>query len=130
MFPDTEVSLLLIPAIAVFAIIVIFANVKFSREGHPGKKLAMRIHFAVLMGGGFFLYLWFLLPGSTLPPRDVADVESPQKILHYLQSYNGAIVRTAEILHWGIFLGVCVVGAGLESALREFRATTFQESQG
>ena len=98
MFRETEFSYLLIPALSAAAIFTFFAHVKVSREKDPRKKLTMRIRFALWTAGGFLLYLWFLL-----------------------QWYNREIVRTVEILHWAIFLGVFLVGASIEAALREFR---------
>ncbi len=125
MFRETDVSLLLIPAFAVAAIFIFFAKAKLSRESDPRKTLAMRLRFTLWAAGGFFLYLWFLLPStpslSTFGyPQTAADVGDPQKVLHYLQWYNREIVRTAEVVHWAIFVGVFLVGTSIETALREF----------
>lgn len=129
MFRETEVSLLLIPALAVAAIFLFAAKAKLSRQTDPRKKLTLRIRFTLWAAGGFFLYLWLLLPStpslSTFGyPLTAADVGSPQKILHYLQWYNREIVRTVEVVHWTIFVGVFLVGASIETTLREFGATS------
>ena len=126
MFRETDISFLLIPALAVSAILTFFAHVKVSREKDQRKKLTMRIRFALWTACGFFLYLWFLLPStpslSTFGyPQTEADIENPQKLLRYLQWYNREIVRTVEIVHWAIFFGVFLVGASIEAALRGFR---------
>jgi hypothetical protein len=60
--------------------------------------------FGLLLG-----LLWLSLPSTPSLrtfgyPIDVAAIKGEAKVLHLLQEYNKAIVRTTEVLQWFLFL--------------------------
>ena len=59
--------------------------------------------------GLLLVILWMCLPqtsslGSFGYPNDISAINTDEKVLHHFQWYNKAIVRTAEVLRWFLFL--------------------------
>ena len=68
-------------------------------------------HFKItsIIFGILVLILWFLLPSTAVLitfgyPEDLQAINSQERTLDYLQRYNKAIVRTAEVVQWFLFL--------------------------
>jgi predicted membrane-bound dolichyl-phosphate-mannose-protein mannosyltransferase len=78
------------------------------------KKTAFRTAedgLATVATGVLLLLLWFLLPQTPVLstfgfPQSVEDIQSPKRLLQYLQDYNKALVRTTTVLNWFIFVFV------------------------
>jgi hypothetical protein len=53
--------------------------------------------------------LWVLSPttvalGKFGYPHDASDIQSTENLLQLLQMYNKALVQTADVVHWFIFM--------------------------
>ncbi|WP_146185044.1 hypothetical protein [Flavobacterium pallidum] len=88
-------------------IVFIIGSIIIKRQNSVKKSLQFRLVFY----GVVMIILWFSLPMtpslSTFGyPEDIADIESKEKLLKYLQRYNVAIVKTTEVVHWMIFITV------------------------
>ena len=71
--------------------------------------LALSVIVAAVLG-----YLWFTL--SSLPPleiygypKSVEEVDQPEEVLEFLQTYNRAIVKIGQTLYWLILLMFLIV---------------------
>ena len=127
MFEDTSLSLILLPIILAAVVLPFFLFKPLTHARDPGQRLSIRLRFLFWSAGAVFLALWFLLPITPVLatfgyPQSVADL-TPEKTLQYLQSYNKAIVRMVEVVHWALFIGIFWIGAGIEAALREYHTT-------
>lgn len=76
------------------------------------------------MTGVILLVLWICLPQtpslSTFGyPEEAADVNTPEKVLKYLQRYNDALVRVIDVVKFSLFIVIFWV---ISSALRVMSA--------
>lgn len=109
-----NVSLLYIFGPAMVAGSIYLGITHKKRVAHNPSELSRAIeHFKMtsIIFGILALILWFLLPSTAVLstfgyPEDLQAINSQERILDYLQRYNKAIVRTAEVMQWFLFLFV------------------------
>ncbi|MEI6946449.1 hypothetical protein V9K67_04545 [Paraflavisolibacter sp. H34] len=107
------------PLLYIFGPALLFGTVILRVQRNKRKKLHLSKfseaveHFKMtsIVFGALVVVLWLLLPStpslSTFGyPDSIADIDTSEKTLHLLQSYNRAIVRTTESFHWFLFLFV------------------------
>jgi amino acid transporter len=68
--------------------------------------------------GAVLLCLWFLLPHTPVLstfgyPEQTADIDTPEKLLRYLQGTNRALVRTIDVLRNFLFVFVWIFLASI-----------------
>jgi len=116
------------PALGIAVIMIgLYFLVSFRYRGPaPEEVLVRRVQFVLCLAGGIFLHVSFLLPStpslSTFGcPDSVFDVDSPEKVLSYLQAYNRELVRTVNAVDWTFRSIAIIVVGGLLAALHEYR---------
>jgi len=106
-----------LPLVQVFGPAILIASILFfiisrrvnNQPLNPLEKAVTLFKFTSIIFGFLILVLWFLLPLtaslSTFGyPLNVSNINDDTAILNYLQKHNFAIVRTAEVVKWFLFL--------------------------
>lgn len=99
------------PTLLLVIIASIFIKMREKRYTDSKQKFAFRMKGTMIVFGGMLIVLWFMLPSTPSLssfgyPDSISDIDNSKKLLALLQTYNKALVRTTEILHWFIFLFV------------------------
>ena len=112
-FEDVHVGYLFLP---VFIIAGIYAKLIKRDKGDPLRDSLKDVEI-MLIGFGVIIFIAVLALPITPSlstfgyPETLEDIGSQKKMLHLLQEYNKAIVRTTEVLHWMLFAaGIWVIG--------------------
>jgi hypothetical protein len=100
MFQNIDLVYILIPVFIITAGFMFYTKNRF--------PIATGLKYRTIIFGIVLILLWFALPSTPSlssfgHPYDVSDINTPEKILKYLQKYNDAIVRTTEVVHWMLF---------------------------
>ena len=110
MFPNISLLYFFGPALLIASIFLIVSRNRNNKQNNTELNKAIN-HFKIssILFGGLLLILWLSLPLTpTLStfgyPDDVSEIRSDVKLLHLLQEYNKAIVRTTEAFRWFLFL--------------------------
>lgn len=87
----------------------IYSRVVRVKTGDRLRDSLKNMETAFLVSGALLFVMWFFVPfTSSLStfgyPEEVADVDTPEEVLKYLQRYNDAIVRTTDIVKWTLFI--------------------------
>jgi hypothetical protein len=111
MFIDTDLYRILGPALIVIVVGSLIGRTRISRQPSELHKAIAQLRLVTIATGVLLLLLWFLLPQTPVLstfglPQSVEDIQSPRRLLQYLQDYNRALVRTTSVLHWFIFVFV------------------------
>jgi cytochrome c biogenesis protein CcdA len=107
MFKDIDVVWIVVPFIlAAFA-----ARFLTKQQDDPLRDQLNKLQIVTVLTGAFLMAMWLILPAtpslSTFGyPEDVGQVNTPEKVLKFLQRYNQAIVRTADVVRWSLFIVV------------------------
>lgn len=118
--------------------VAILANVTLRyflrREQDPLRKALKLVRLNLVIVGGFCLLLWAQLPITPVLntfgyPQTENDVQSAKALLHYLQDYNRALVRTTEVLSWFIFVFVWWFIAMLFDLSKTLSTTTVSQTR-
>lgn len=80
----------------------------------------------ITMTGVIMVVLWLSLPStpslSTFGyPDSIENINSQEKLLNLLQDYNRALVRTTEVVHWLIFIGMFWILMSVWQLLKAYR---------
>jgi hypothetical protein len=111
MFMDTDLYRILGPALTVIVVASLIGRTRIRRQPNELHKAIAQLRLVTIATGVLLLLLWFLLPQTPVLstfgfPQSVEDIQSPRRLLQYLQDYNKALVRTISVLHWFIFVFV------------------------
>jgi hypothetical protein len=112
MFKNIDLLYIFVPAILIAtAVLRIVKNRKDKQDLNHFDRAIEHFKATSMAFGSLLMVLWFSLPfTSSLKtfgyPDDFSAIKSEEQILHLLQDYNKAIVRTTEVVHWFIFLFV------------------------
>jgi hypothetical protein len=111
MLIDIDVYRILFPTLIVIVAAGLIARARISRQATELHRAIAQLRLVTIATGAFLLLLWFLLPQTPVLstfgfPQSVEDIQSPKRLLQYLQDYNRALVRTTSVLHWLIFVFV------------------------
>ena len=109
MFPNIPLLYIFGPALLIVIILGKIAKGREKPSSDPIEKSISNLKFIVVQLGCLLVLLYICLPStpslSTFGyPDDINSINLDEKVLRYLQKYNHAIVRTAEVLHWTLFL--------------------------
>lgn len=90
-----------IVALGVVVFLIINRNTK-----DPLLDKLNKLKLSLVMGGIFFAGMYVIIPhlGAFDYPYEAADVDSPEKVLKYLQKQNDAIVKLTDIIRWTFFI--------------------------
>jgi hypothetical protein len=113
MFQDSNLTYIFGIAVAI-ASIVLLISAYFSKYGKGSNDLNRLInHFIIstVLFGCLTMILYLSLPVTPVLktfgyPNNVSDIKLETDVLHQLQQYNKAIVRTTEVVSWFLFLFV------------------------
>ena len=119
MYPDTDLYkllpwIMLIIGLPLF-VVLIWIKLRIKNKFHASIATFKLMSIAV---GAFLIMLWMLLPCTPVLstcgfPKTDGEIQSPEKLLKFLQDYNKALVRTTEVFYWFIFVFVWWFLAGL-----------------
>jgi hypothetical protein len=118
---EIDLTWILIPIIIAG---VIFSRISKFKTGNVLRDRLKNLEIATIMTGAVLLVLWICLPQtpslSTFGyPEEVADINTPEKVLKYLQRYNDALVRVIDVVKFSLFIVIFWV---IASALRVISA--------
>lgn len=125
MFLETGFYSIFGPALLV---VIIFATGFRFWEGKKESELEKAISdfkINIFSIGFLLIVLWFMLPPTaTLSTFGFLEtgsgIQSNEQLLEYIQGHNDAIVRTAQVVHWFIFLFVWGLLTALYSVTKAF----------
>lgn len=109
MFQDTELIYIFTPALLIGTLIsiILVLSIKKKTSSAIEKAIAL-IKYNSIIFGVMVVVLYLSLP--TTPslstfgyPGDITAIQEDKKLLYLLQTYNKALVRTTEVLHWFLF---------------------------
>ena len=110
MYTDINLNYILLPAFLIAGIFIVVMRLRLNKQNLTvaGESVALLKIYIVAIGFIIFL-LWFSLPSTASLktfgyPEDISEIKNEKHLLNLLQSYNKAIVRTTEVLHWFIFI--------------------------
>ena len=88
---------------------IAYSKIVRHKTGDPVRDSIKNVQIMFIIMGVLFFVLWFSLPSapslSTFGyPETVEEIGTPEKMLKLLQTYNRAIVRTTEVVHWVLFI--------------------------
>lgn len=111
MLPDIPLYLVITPAVFVVVLLGLSVRFRIARNSSKIEKAIVGLKFSTISLGCIVILLWLCLPStpslSTFGyPQSITDIESGRRLLDYLQTYNEALVRTTEVIHWFLFLFV------------------------
>jgi hypothetical protein len=111
MFIDIDLYRILVPALIVIVVAALIVRARISCQPTELHKAIAQLRLVTIATGVLLLLLWFLLPQTPVLstfgfPHSVEDIQSPKRLLQYLQDYNRALVRTTSVVHWFIFVFV------------------------
>ncbi len=115
-FENMDLNLVLLPVI-IFWVFVSVLSRKFMWKSTDVRTRALRLlRLEMIMLGVFMAILWLSLPFvpglySFGYPDSVRQIERPEEILHYLQEYNRAIVRTTQVLLLTLISFIVLLGS-------------------
>ena len=106
---DGNIDYVLGSAMVVIVVASLIIRFRIRRQPTELHKAISLLKLGSVSTGAFLLVLWLLLPCipvlSTFGyPRTVDEIQSAKQLLHYLQDYNKALVRTATVVHWFVFV--------------------------
>lgn len=127
MFLDSDLISIFGPALILAVIFII--GYKFW-EGKKQDELGRVISWLkinVIAVGFLSIVLWLMLPSAPSLmtfgyPDSINEIQSQEQLLHLLQEYNKAIVRTAEVVHWFIFIFIWFFLTSLYVVIRTFKS--------
>jgi Na+-driven multidrug efflux pump len=130
MFGDINMLFIFGPAM-IFAGTFAFVSRKRIRQQNTTEIRKAINYFKVvsITFGSLVLVLFLLLPStpslSTFGyPDGTAEINNQQKLLHLLQEYNKAIVRTTEVVFWFLFLFIWWFLTALYAVAKSFSDTS------
>jgi uncharacterized membrane protein len=109
MFQDTTLIYIFTPALLIGSIIAIILAVSIKKKTSSSvEKAIVIVKYNCILFGAMVVVLYLSLPVtpslSTFGyPEDIAAIQEDKKLLYLLQTYNKALVRTTEVLHWFLF---------------------------
>ncbi len=109
MFQDTALIYIFTPALLIGTLITIILAVSIKKKTSSAvEKAIMIVKCNCIIFGAMVVVLYLSLPVtpslSTFGyPEDIAAIQEDKKLLYLLQTYNKALVRTTEVLHWFLF---------------------------
>ncbi len=108
LFEETHLAYILLPVI-----VVLIGAVHLLRSRIPGnasdiEKAVANFKIMTMASAVFLFVLYFLLPPTAVLttfgyPESLREIERDQQLLRYLQQYNHAIARTADVVKWFLF---------------------------
>ena len=104
----------LIFSFVLLAVAMVVAAIVIRRPNKDASELQKAIALmqgSIIACGIIFFGMCFILPsapvlGSFGFPRSVEAIQNPERLLQYLQDYNGALHRTINVLHFFLFIFV------------------------
>lgn len=111
MFEDNDIFVILGPALIVIVGLGLILRARIDRNADEAKKAIESLKLMTCATGAVLVVLLFLLPMtpslSTFGyPDTVEEIQPAERLLEHLQSYNRALVRTIQVLHWFMFVFV------------------------
>ena len=128
MFEHTSLITVLMPTIVVLVVASYIMHLREKPSSNPALDALVRFRRMTIGTGIFLVVLLFCLPvtpvlGTFGFPQTIEDVQSPKRLLDYLQNYDKALVRTTEVLYWFLFVFVWWFLAAVHSMTRAFQDT-------
>lgn len=110
MFQDIDLIIFFGPALLLSTLVLlIMANFRNRKDATMLNKVIDHFKITSIVFGILLVILWLSLPSNPSLksfgyPTTIADIKGDANMLRLFQSYNKAIVRTAEVLQWFLFL--------------------------
>jgi hypothetical protein len=111
LFEDVKLPFVLGPAFVVVGLAVAIASARIDSQATALTKEVKRLQQITFATGVMLVLLVLLLP--TTPslstfglPKTPSDLDSPERVLRYLQTYNKALTRTIDVTFWALFVFV------------------------
>lgn len=110
MFKDIDLLYIFGPALVIASIFLFVINKRRKKQkGFEINKAIAHFKMTSIVFGALLIILWLSLPSTPSLktfgyPEDISAISRDEKVLKLFQDYNKAIVRTAEVLHWFLFL--------------------------
>jgi hypothetical protein len=110
MFKDTELVYIFAPSLVLATIIAVLLAIRSSKKANTEWEKAIALFKNnLIVFGALVVVLYLSLPStpslSTFGyPADLSVIQDDKKLLHLLQTYNKALVRTTEVVHWFLFI--------------------------
>lgn len=110
MFKDIDLINFFGPALLVASLVLlILVNLRNKKDIDVFSKVIDHFKYTSIVFGFLLVVLWLSLPSTPSLksfgyPEDVSAISKDTDILRLFQEYNKAIVRTAEVLQWFLFL--------------------------
>lgn len=88
--------------------------------------LKLTLQFRLIFYGVLMFIFLFSLPSTPSLasfgyPDNNEDIQNSKKLLHLLQDYNKALVKTTEVLHWMIFITVFWFVSVVSTIIKHFK---------
>lgn len=111
LFEDVKLPFVLGPAFVVVGLAVAIARTRIDSQATAMTKEVKCLQQITFATGAMLVLLVSLLP--TTPslstfglPKTPSDLDSPERVLRYLQTYNKALTRTIDVTFWALFVFV------------------------
>ena len=111
MFENIHLSSILAPAIIIVVVAALVVRTRINTQSPAAQRAMVMFRLTTIATAVVLIVLWFLLPVTPVLstfgyPQSVDDIQTPKRLLYYLQSNNKAVVRTTEVLSWFLFIFV------------------------
>ena len=105
---------------------ILYPRVVKHKTGNVVRDQVKNLQIMITMTGVIMVVLWLSLPStpslSTFGyPDSIENINSQEKLLNLLQDYNRALVRTTEVVHWLIFIGMFWILMSVWQLLKVYR---------
>jgi hypothetical protein len=110
MFPEFDLIYFFGPALLISSLVLlIMVNIRNKQSASMLSKVIDLFKITSIIFGILLVILWLSLPSTPSLksfgyPKDISAIKLDKDILRLFQEYNKAIVRTAEVLQWFLFL--------------------------
>lgn len=110
MFDSVDLVYFFGPAmlVGIFLAVVLSLRTRRKQTNEVLRSIAI-FKINLIIFGALLMILYLSLPVtpslSTFGyPEDLSVIQDDKKLLHLLQTYNKALVRTTEVVHWFLFI--------------------------
>jgi hypothetical protein len=134
LFEDIQLPLILGPALVLGGLLFAITRWRSDPRSSEAAKAVAQLRQVTFAMGAIVVALLFLLPyTSSLStfglPKTPDDIGSPERLLAYLQTYNKALTRTVDVVHWFLFVFVWWFLVAVHTASKAVAALERDQSQ-